>query len=523
MLPGFNQSMDREVLGNQINRILRSESFADKDQLKKLLEVLYKNIDSQATLKPDRVIKELWPEEVIAKGSADVATEMNRLRRVLKTYYETEGQTDPILITLPNRTAPAPDGAKERRWIAAEPRRAEEAHPTPSALHFSLISPDAPIRPDVSAPQPSPARRVKSLKGLIAVAAMVAFGVVAYVAVRAGTADNRPQLVRVENSELVIMNAEGKELWRKAFPGGFWSKYYEDGIETNLYYLDGLETHLWFGDLDGDGHTDVLLLYHPATDPKSHSTTLICYSDSGKEKWRWTPGRVLPELSSVPSIYITMAFGVLPAPPNQPRRIVIMSRHEYYYPTQIAIVDSNGKTLSEYWHSGHLFNFNLASLAGREEILASGISNGYHQATLLVLDPDRVSGASTETMRPEVQIHGMGAPHERFRLLFLRSDLNKDLYLYNEALGAVVSPGRVQIDVKECWLTVPQGCTIVYGFDDNFNLLAASAEDTFLNAHREFYSKSKGNHPFTAKEEEEFQKVRCLAGCKTDFVPVLID
>ena len=120
-----------------------------------------------------------------------------------------------------------------------------------------------------------------------------------------------------------------------------------------------------------------------------------------------------------------MGFGVLPATNDQHRRIVVMSRHEYYYPTQIAVVDANGKTLSEYWHSGHLFHFKLASLEGREEIIASGISNGYHQATLLVLDPDHVSGASTETARPEVQIHGMGAPNERIRLLFPRSDLNR--------------------------------------------------------------------------------------------------
>ena len=114
----------------------------------------------------------------------------------------------------------------------------------------------------------------------------------------------------------------------------------------------------------------------------------------------------------------------------------------------------------------------------------------------------------------------MGTAHERYRLLFPRSDLNKELYLYNESLGAVVSPGRIQIDVKECWLTVPQGCTIVYGFDDNFKLLLASAEDTFLSAHRQFYSKIGNSHSFSKKEEDEFQKVQCLAGCKTQYVPV---
>ena len=57
----------------------------------------------------------------------------------------------------------------------------------------------------------------------------------------------------------------------------------------------------------------------------------------------------------------------------------------------------------------------------------------------------------------------------------------------------------------------------------NFNLLSASAEDTFLNAHKEFYSKNKVVHPFSTQEEREFQKVQCLVGCKTAFVPVEIN
>jgi hypothetical protein len=448
---------------------------------------------------------------------------MNRLRRAIKSYYETEGLTDPILISFPNRSAPAPDGARERRWIIAETRSVAETHPTNPTPHFASISPNTPPRPDIPVQQPPPALPVKYRTGMIVFAAIVVLGVAAYIATRTLAADYRPQSGRIENSELVIMNAEGKDLWRKAFPGGFWNEYYREGLATHLYSQDGLETHLWFGDLEGDGHTDVLFLYHPATDPKSHSTMLICYSDLGKEKWRWTPGRVLPETDSTPSVYIAMGFGVLQPTNNLHRRIVVMSRHEYYYPTQIAVVDTNGKTLSEYWHSGHLFHFKLASLEGREEIIATGISNGYLQATLLVLDPDHISGASTETARPEVQIHGMGAPDERIRLLFPRSDLNRALYRYNEGLEAVISPGRIQLDVKECWLTIPQGCTIVYGFDENFNLLSASAEDTFLNAHKEFYSKNNKDHSFSADEEAQFQKVRCLAGCKTEFVPVQIN
>ena len=65
-------------------------------------------------------------------------------------------------------------------------------------------------------------------------------------------------------------------------------------------------------------------------------------------------------------------------------------------------------------------------------------------------------------------------------------------------------------------------CFIWYQFDSNFHLLWARAGDTFLYAHAEFYRNDKANHPFTEQEESEFQKVRCLVGCKTEFVPIEI-
>src|SRR5258708_39504202 len=101
--------MDPTAIRDQIDRILRSQSFGSKGQLRKLLEILSKNMDSQTSLKPDQVIKELWPEETRTKRSADVATEMNRLRHALESYYNGEAKNDPITISLPNRSIPGPD------------------------------------------------------------------------------------------------------------------------------------------------------------------------------------------------------------------------------------------------------------------------------------------------------------------------------------------------------------------------------------------------------------------------------
>ena len=486
--------MDRTAISDQIDRILRSQSFANKSQLRKLLEVLFKNIDSQTTLKPDRVIQELWPQETRTKGSADVATEMNRLRNALESYYKGEGTTDPIVVILPNRSVPGPDGMPEKRWIVANPR--EEA--TAGALRASedqrLISQAA-------------ARRALTLA-----AAIAAIGIAGYFSFRVLMADERPRSGRLDASTLTIMNAEGKELWRKVYP---------DGLSTDWYYEKGILTRIWFGDLEGKGRTDVLFLYLPAVSQQSHSSTLICYSDQGKEKWRWSPGRELPELAGSQATFRTMAVSVLKATEKRPPRIVVVSLHDTWWPSQIALLDSNGKTLSEYWHSGGLNSMVLADLDGdgREEIIATGISNGYdHQATLIVLDPDRVFGASTE-VQPEFQIHGMGVAQERLRLLFPRSDLNRALFQYNMAIDPTVEHGSLRLMVAECM--TPLGCRIWYEFDKNFRLIAAYAGgDEFRSAHARFYESGKDAHPLSAAEQAAFQKIRCLVGCQTGFVAV---
>jgi len=481
--------MDLSALKEQIERILRSQSFASKSQLKKLLEVLSQNFTSQDALSPDLVIRELWPGEIKTKRPADVATEMNRLRRALETYYEGEGDPDPVVVFLPNRAAPAPDGTPEKRWIAARPR-GQNGEP--------------PLRAQTEG-RPF-------LKGKVAIAAIGAVGVVAaLLAIRLLALHGEPRFGRLDGSSLTILNAEGKELWRKDFPEGFaLDRYYENG---------GVASRIWFGDLEGQGHTSVLFLYLPATSPQSHSSTLICYSDRGTERWRWTPGKDLPELHGTPATYWTLALAVLKATDKRPPRIVLSSAHDTWWPNQIAVLDSNGSLLSEYWHSGNLEYLTLADLDGdgREEIIATGISNGYHQATLLVLDPDRVSGASTEAARPELQIHGMGAAAERLRLLFPRSDMNKALYAYNVSAEAAAQHGELRVSVRECPYT--KSCLIVYEFDKSGRLITAYASDQFRAAHADFYSKGKEAHPFSAEEEAEFRKVRCLVGCKTEFVP----
>jgi len=137
-----------------------------------------------------------------------------------------------------------------------------------------------------------------------------------------------------------------------------------------------------------------------------------------------------------------------------------------------------------------------------------------------VLDPDKVFGASTET-RPEFQIHGMGTAQERLRLLFERSDLNRALNQFDIAMHPSFDNGILRLTVAECITPAAYGCPIWYEFDRNFRLKAAFAGgDEFRSTHNRFYQAGKDAHALSTEEQASFLKVRCLVGCKSDFVQV---
>lgn len=488
--------MDAYEIAEQVNKILRSRTFASKSQLRRLLEILHRNMNAQPALQSAGLIQELWPDETRTKRSADIATEMNRLRRALEDYYETEGAGDAVVICLPKRSGTATNGAPEKRWIVASSRNGREAAEILRA---------------------KPAVNRRGLGGWLTVAGVALAVCVAgagYLGIRQMGRQSEPKFARVEGQALVVLDAERKELWRKTFAEGF-------GPDT--YYTKGLESRIWFADLEGKGHVSVLFSYLPAASTQSHSSTLICYSDRGKERWRWTPGKALPENGGNYATYKTHALGIVKATKEQPARIVLASDMDPWWggPSQVAELDTSGKLISEYWHSGGFDDMVVADLNGdgNEEIIATGVSYGYHyQATLVVLDPDRVTGASKEA-QPEYQIHGMRDAQEKMRLLFPRSDLNLGSFDHNVAMQPVIEDGNLQVTVEEC--LAPVGCPIEYTFNRKFQLIAVHpGNDEFQTAHDRVYKNGKSAHRFGAQEQAEFLRVRCLRGCETEFVPV---
>jgi len=494
--------MDAGAIREQVDKILNSRSFATKGQLRKLLEVLHDSMDSQAALTTELVIQELWPAETKTKQARDVATEMNRLRRALVSYYSAEGENDRVIVYFPKR-APSGNGHQEARWIDAALREEAAAEATSESTPQSL-------------PDTAPSAAHTNFRGRNGVAIVIATCLALLIVLSSlmfiPIAHKQPQSARLDGTVLRVMDARGKQLWSKSFPQGF---------RTDSYYKKDSGPPVWFADLEGEGHVSVLFAYAPAAGEPLRSSTLICYSDRGKEKWRWTPGRDLPELSGNPAVFLTTALVVLKATPKRPLRIAVAS-FDPWWPSQIAILDSDGRIVSEYWHSGMLSHLALVDFSpdGGQRVAATGVANGYdHQATLVVLNPDRLSGASAEVL-PAFQIHGMGMAQEELRLLFPRSDLNvASLFPFNDAIEPVVHDGKLRLTVQEC--PAPKGCPVLYEFDRKYHLLSVSlGSDEFRSAHDHFYHNWRDAHRFGLEEQSRFLNVRCLVGCASAFVPV---
>ncbi len=280
---------------------------------------------------------------------------------------------------------------------------------------------------------------------LTAVAGGGALLLVAIVAVTVSAARRpapRPVLWRVVNDTFVVSDESGDELWRKRFEQGLADDYNSPRLQPR------------FLDLDGNGRLEVLFIVEPRA--INESTFLVCYSSTGREMWRFTPGRAVATITeSFENIYSIGALAVSEPDAQGQRLIVVGSHHYLYYPTQLALLSPSGKLLAEYWHAGHIgaseYHLTLLDLDhdGEFEIYAAGVNNARRQATLVVLDPATMQGAS-EDPNVEYQLLGFPPGRERARIFFPRSEVNRALHEpYNVASTVILGRERLVVTVLE--------------------------------------------------------------------------
>ena len=333
---------------------------------------------------------------------------------------------------------------------------------------------------------------------LIAAATLIAAGM--YV-VR--ERNRTPASFRLEPDKLIVVDDRGAELWRKAL---------DEPIDPDAYTVDGVAVRgrrVWFGDLDGDGHTEMLFLLKPRN--VAHLTSLICLSDTGVERWRFVPGRtVATRGQAYPPPYRITEFLVAPIGPNRSLSVLVSSTHHRDFPNQVALLSPTGEMLGEYWHSGWISRMITADLDhnGVDEIYLGGMSAARKAATLVAISPDHFGGASVEQGAPDFQLQNLPPARELARVFFPRSCMNLKAGSPNRVVDLQADRGSISVSVQEL-LSAPQP-VLLFRLGSDLSLLDLKPSATFQQTHTQMEKTGELDHPFSAEEEAALRRIEVV-------------
>lgn len=255
------------------------------------------------------------------------------------------------------------------------------------------------------------------------------------------TRPGTPAAWLVEGQTLVVTDARGRTAWRYEIETG-WSVF------DNRDRMAGSGFGPLFADLDGDGGWEFLV---PLANTHSHPFRLLCFSQRGELRWLHAP-KAVARVAERDYLGPWLLRAVVPVPRRDSpgHQVFTAWSHNSHYPAVARMLDVHGNVVREYWHSGHIASALALDMGdGRGTLIyAAGIANGYRQAALVVLNPDRFTGASREE-NPAYQILGHPGPVEEARILFPRSWLNRRARQYNVAEAMIATDGGLMIEVRE--------------------------------------------------------------------------
>jgi hypothetical protein len=297
----------------------------------------------------------------------------------------------------------------------------------------------------------------------------------------------QPADFRIEGPVLVILDREGEELWR--FDTGMedleQEEFYRQHYQVRDHNAGNILPAIVIKDIDGDGDVEVLFAPKRVTDQTGEGR-LHCFDREGGEKW--PPVKAGRELRCGGTVF-SPDYRVAGFHPNDfdgdgRCEIVVEAFHAPDWPCQLAVLDSGGKMLGEYWNAGYLRDTAYQDLDGdgREELIVVGVNKELCGGCLVVLDPFKLGGGSPQTGR--FACEGLGAGTELYYLVVPPNDVA-------EALGRFTADLRMLDITENLRIRATSSLGLYYEFDFALRPLQVGAGDGYKVRHRELVAEGK--------------------------------
>ncbi len=207
-----------------------------------------------------------------------------------------------------------------------------------------------------------------------------------------------------------------------------------------------------YADLSGDGSLQTLCRYFPVNH-EIVGDKLYCFDGKGTRPVGVYAGRhAAGQQPPIRSPYWIDEFLVLPADALRHRQIVVTSNHNWSFPDQVAVLDYRGRLIGEYWHHGHLLHLSVLSGVGQQKtkLVVSGLNDspGYGRGTVLIFDPNHVTGSSLKT-DGSPDFHGLPAGSEQTVIFFPKTRISEMLEFNRVSDVRTVLDGGMTVIVAE--------------------------------------------------------------------------
>jgi hypothetical protein len=272
----------------------------------------------------------------------------------------------------------------------------------------------------------------------------------------------QPADFSIDGPTLIVLDKEKRELWR-------WDTRYENLMSESFYRENFQVIHKSAGnllpvlvirDLNADGDTEVLFAPRKISDQTGEGW-LHCFDRVGRELWKFHAGRELFCGGKVFSPDYRIA-GLDTHDLDGDGRIetVVESFQAPDWPCQLAVLDSSGKLIGEFWNAGYLRELTYHDINGdgREELIVVGVNNEYRGGCIAVFDTRDIRGGSPQS--GEFACAGIGPGSELFYVTTPYTDVSE--------AGELYVCGFRTVDITDSgWIrgTSGEGLIFEFGFD----------------------------------------------------------
>lgn len=314
----------------------------------------------------------------------------------------------------------------------------------------------------------------------------------------------KPYDFKIEDSNLIILDEGQKILWEYDFKINNlieeqeYRKFYQtksiSDVESQRLY-----PQIMIKDINSDNKKEVLFSLQTKDD--FNEGILFCFDYTGKILWKFYTGKELKFGNKIYSAdYRIKGFDILDVNEDGIFEVLIIANHCYDFPTQLIILDYNGRKLSEYWNAGRLTDYLYIDFDqdGEKEFIISGMNNEYKKGCLIVFQSSNIQGSSPQLTDTYICKNLKPGSH-KYYILFPRTQV-AEIKWEMDAIGLIQC-------LSNGWLRlIYQLSGLIYELDSNFTIRNLTINHLNKEIHREAFLKGLVAEPLNENYAEKLKK-----------------